>query len=173
MERRKFFKLSALVTGGFILGLDTVQSDTLSVTETTSTEGGAEQSVFSPNAFIEITSSGGITLVSHMPEIGQGVKTSLPMLIAEELEVAWDQVKIKTVVTDEKVYGRQSAGGSKSVAMNYTRLRLLGAAAKMILIQAAADELGVPVAQCVAENGTVKVGGKVIPYADLAVRAAS
>ena len=163
LERREFFKLTALATGGFMLG-----------TEVNGESGAPAGAVFAPNAFIKISSDGSITLVAHMPDMGQGVKTSLPMLIAEELEVDWEEVAIEQVVANEKIYGRQTAGGSQSVPANFIRLRQLGAAAKEMLVRAAAEEWGVSADQCIAESGTVKLasGEKVLTYGELAPKAA-
>jgi isoquinoline 1-oxidoreductase subunit beta len=109
---------------------------------------------FEPNAFIRIDSDGKITLVSKQPEMGQGIKTSLPMVIAEELEVPWRDVHI--VQGDlNPVYGSQGAGGSTSTPTNYVEFHKLGATARTILVQAASQTWNVPVAECRAENGGV------------------
>lgn len=160
IERRDFFKLTALASGGFMLGAEAQEKK------------GKEDS-FSLNPFIKINSDGQVTLIAHMPDMGQGVKTSLPMLLAEELEVDWEQVAIEHVVTDERVYGRQTAGGSQSVAANYTRLRQLGAAAKHILLSAAAQQWNVPATECLAENSFIKhsASGKTLSYGELAAAA--
>ena len=157
INKREFFKLTILTTGGFMLA-SRVDAEDVAAT-------------FEPNAFIKITSGGEITLIAHMPEIGQGVKTSLPMLLAEELEVEWEKVNVETVITNGKLFGQQAAGGSQSVRKNYTRLRKLGAAAKDMLLSAAASEWGVKKSQCVAENGTVKYGDKYLTYGELAKKA--
>lgn len=163
LARRDFFKASALTTGGLLLGTWTQAAGADS----------EEDSAFSPNAFIKIPSEGKIVLISHIPDMGQGVKTSLPMLIAEELEVAWDQIMIETAPRDEKIYGRQSAGGSQSVRVNYKRLRQLGAAARQMFITAAAQEWGVPAAQCQASEGKIihEASQKTLSYQELAAKA--
>ena len=162
IEHREFFKLTALASGGFMLR----------------TEAAAENEEraappFEPSPFISIGSDGTIMLTSHMPDMGQGVKTSLPMLIAEELEVDWEQVKIKTEVVDKKLYGRQNAGGSQSVARNYDRLRRLGAAAKSLLIEAAAKEWGVPQQECEAASAVIThaTSKRTLSYGELAQKA--
>ena len=139
-NRRDFFKLTALATGGFML-----QAQAQS----------ASPEAFNLNPFIKITSKGEISIVSHIPEVGQGVKTSLPMIIAEELEVDWEQVRVITDIANTKAYGKPLAGGSQSTARNYSRFRELGAAARQTLIQAAASKWSVPVAECVALSGEV------------------
>ncbi|MGZ5199071.1 MAG: molybdopterin cofactor-binding domain-containing protein [Telluria sp.] len=114
----------------------------------------AKAQAFEPNSFIRIDSDGKITLVSKQPEIGQGIKTSLPMVIAEELDVPWRDVHI--VQGDlNPVYGSQGAGGSTSTPTNYVEFHKLGATERTILVQAAAQTWNVPVAECRAENGAV------------------
>jgi len=109
---------------------------------------------FAPNAFIRIGADGRITLVSKQPEIGQGIKTSLPMVIAEELEVDWKDVRIVQGDLDP-AYGPQGAGGSTSTPTNYDNFHRLGATARIMLVQAAARTWGVAPADCRASMGSV------------------
>lgn len=164
LERREFLKASSLIGGGLLLG---------AWLEAAEGEKGAEDG-FSPNAFIKITSQGEIVLTAHMPDMGQGVKTTLPMLIAEELEVAWEQVSVEQAEGNESRYGKQTAGGSQSVRSNYKRLRRLGAAAKEMLVAAAAKEWAVPVAECEAREGEVRhdASSRKMAYHELAGKAA-
>ena len=114
----------------------------------------ADTTGFKPNAFISISDQGVVSLVSKQPEIGQGIKTSLPMVIAEELEVDWKDVRV--VQGDlNPVYGGQSAGGSTSTPNNFNNFLRLGATARTMLIQAAALAWTVPVAECIAANSAV------------------
>ncbi|MBX9869113.1 MAG: molybdopterin-dependent oxidoreductase, partial [Burkholderiaceae bacterium] len=148
-----------------------------------STGSHAEQSIskpksdgvsFSPNAFIQIASDGSVTLVSKQPEIGQGIKTSLPMVIAEELEVNWKDVKI--VQGDlNPVYGDQFAGGSLSTPLNYNDFLKLGAIARTMLVEAAAQTWSVPPSECVAEKSMVlhKASKRQLSYGALAAKAAT
>ena len=109
---------------------------------------------FSPNVFIRIGRDGVVTLVSKQPEIGQGIKTSLPMVIAEELEIPWRDVRI--VQGDlNPAYGSQGAGGSTSTPTNYDDFHRLGATARTILVQAASQAWGVPPSECRAAQGAV------------------
>jgi isoquinoline 1-oxidoreductase beta subunit len=138
LDRRNFFRISALAGGGFLLGAWNGEAAE------------AAAATFSPNAFIRITPQGLVTILSKNPEIGQGIKTSLPMIIAEELEVPWEKVTVEQAPVDQAAFGHQMAGGSMSTPSNYDRLRRMGAIARTMLVQAAADEWKVPVDECQA-----------------------
>ncbi|WP_296948763.1 xanthine dehydrogenase family protein molybdopterin-binding subunit [uncultured Massilia sp.] len=128
---------------------------------------------FAPNAFIRIDADGGVTLVSKQPEIGQGIKTSLPMVIAEELEVDWKRVRVVQGDLDP-VYGPQGAGGSTSTPTNYDNFHRLGATARTMLVQAAALAWGVPASSCRASLGAVlhDASGRKLGYGALVPAAA-
>ncbi|WP_229425637.1 xanthine dehydrogenase family protein molybdopterin-binding subunit [Massilia sp. Se16.2.3] len=117
---------------------------------------GADAS-FAPNVFIRIDRKGIVTPVSKQPEIGQGIKTSLPMVIAEELEIDWRDVRIVQGDLDP-AYGSQGAGGSTSTPTNYNDFHRLGATARTMLVQAAAQTWGVPASECSAAHGAVLHG---------------
>jgi isoquinoline 1-oxidoreductase beta subunit len=163
-DRRGFFKTTALAGGGFLLATWLPESAT-AAQEAAAT--------FSPNAFIRISSDGAITLFAKNPEIGQGVKTSLPMLVAEDLEVDWEKVTVEQGAVDPG-FGSQVAGGSMSVTNNYDRLRRLGAVAKTMLVTAAANEWKVPAGECTAASGEVthRTTGRKLSYGALAAAAA-
>jgi len=131
------------------------------------------RSSFAPNVWVNISTDGIVTLVVAKSEMGQGIWTSLPMLVAEELEVRWDSVRVIQAPSDSR-YGRQITGGSGSVRGSWNSLREAGAAARMMLLSAAAKEWGVPVAECRAENGFVVHADSVrkLGYGDLATAAA-
>src|SRR5882672_3780885 len=109
---------------------------------------------YSPNAWLELDSGGGVKIWCAKSEVGQGVRTALPMLVAEELCCDWRRVQVVQADLDPK-YGDQLTGGSYSVRGSYSDLRKAGAAAREVLISAAAIEWNVPHSECHAENGSV------------------
>lgn len=159
-DRRGFFKTTALAGGGFLLG--SWLPGNVAAKET-----GA--AAFSPNVFIRITPQGVITLFSKTPEIGQGVKTTLPMIVAEELEVDWEKVLVEQAEVDSR-FGGQTAGGSNTIKNNYDQLRRMGAVAKTMLITAAANTWQVPTEECTASSAVVTHGksGRKLSYGELA-----
>jgi isoquinoline 1-oxidoreductase beta subunit len=117
--------------------------------------GAAEQGVKPLNAFVRIAPDGVVTIMAKNPEIGQGVKTSLPMIIAEELDVPWDMVRIEQADNDPKLYGRQFAGGSMATPLHWDDHRRVGAVARAMLIQAAALAWNCPTGECSTDKGMV------------------
>ncbi|MBT8237546.1 MAG: molybdopterin-dependent oxidoreductase [Croceitalea sp.] len=125
------------------------------------------------NAFIKIANNGVVTIFSPNPEIGQGVKTSMPMIIAEELDVAWKNVYVEQGVLDTKNYTRQVAGGSQSIRHGWDALRKTGATAKQMLINAAAARWGVDAAECTASEGIItSAAGETLGYGEVVNEAA-
>ena len=108
------------------------------------------------NTYVRITPDNAVTIVSQNPEIGQGVKTSIPMLVADELDVDWSQVRVEQALADEAVYGRQVAGGSRATPLQYEPLRQFGAGARAMLVAAAAQQWGVPAGELTTASGVVR-----------------
>jgi len=125
------------------------------------------------NAFIKISEEGYVTIFSPNPEIGQGVKTSMPMIIAEELDVAWDKVNVAQGALDTKNYQRQVAGGSQSIRFGWEALRQTGATAKQMLVNAAAAKWGVDASTCTASEGIItNSNGDTLGYGEVVKEAA-
>ena len=166
LTRRSFLQVSALSGGGMLLGVYTVPK--------ASAQQQPQQTPLAPNAFIRIAPDGTVTLVSRNPEIGQGIKTMLPMMIAEELEVDWKSIKVEQGDLDAK-YGLQSTGGSRATSNNWTPMRQVGAAGRQMLIAAAAKTWGVPESECYAANGRVYHSStdRSLGYGELAATAAT
>ncbi len=171
VNRRSFLKVSALAGGGvmFAYYMDPV---TGLVVE----QGGGQQAApLLPNSFITIAADGKVTIISKNPEIGQGIKTALPMAIAEELDVAWKSVTVQQGDFDPVKYGSQGAGGSTAIPQNYTPMRQIGAAARATIVAAAAAQLGVPEAELTTSEGRVihASSKRSIGYGELAAKAAA
>jgi len=133
---------------------------------------GAEPVVL--NAFIRIAADNSVTIGAKNPEIGQGVKVMLPMLIAEELDVAWSQVRIAQTDANDKLYGPQSAGGSTATPNNWLPMRRVGAGARQMLLAAAAKRWSVDAATLRTDAGkVVDANGRSLTYAALAADAAT
>jgi isoquinoline 1-oxidoreductase beta subunit len=158
--RRGFLKLGA--STGLLLGI---------------TLPGAAQNAapasFSPNLYLQIGSDGKIIIFSKNPEIGQGVKTSMPQIVAEELEVDWQQIEVQQGLLDAK-FGAQFAGGSTGIKSNFDALRKAGACAREMLVEAAARRWNISLDQCQASSGKVvrKDTGAALSYGELAAAAA-
>jgi isoquinoline 1-oxidoreductase beta subunit len=142
-------------------------------------DSGAAFQGFSPGGFVRVAPDGRITLIVPNVEMGQGIYTGEAMLIAEELEVGLDQVEVITAPPNEELYRQpllksQTTGGSTSIRGAYVPLRQAGAAARTMLIAAAAARWRVPVAQCTASRGVVRhQGGRSLSYGELALEAAA
>jgi isoquinoline 1-oxidoreductase beta subunit len=126
------------------------------------------------SAFVQIAADGAIRITAHQPEVGQGVRTSFPMMIAEELDVDWAQVTVVPAPGDRATYGVQIAGGSMATPTQFDRMRRLGAAARAMLVQAAAAAWGVPAAEISTGSAMLhhKPSGRSARYADMAAAAA-
>ncbi len=162
-NRRTFLKLSGTAGGGLILGFNlygcaTLPSDPLFT-------------ALEINAFILINGDGTAIIRAKNPDIGQGVKTSLPMILAEELDLPWEKVIVEQAELDSRM-GSQFAGGSTGVKTNYDNLRKAGAAVRDVLVRAAANQWNVPITEIKTEDGFVISGRKKLHYGHLAEAAA-
>jgi isoquinoline 1-oxidoreductase beta subunit len=126
-------------------------------------------------SYVRIAPDGIVTILAKNPEIGQGIKTSLPMVIAEELDVDWKNVRIEQAPTDAKIFGAQFAGGSLAMTQNYEPMRIVGATGRAMLVAAAAGKWNVPAAECVTASGVVthQPSGRKATYGSLATAAAA
>jgi len=174
VSRRQFLTAGAATGGGLLLGwhLDARPRVLAAAAKAT-------PAVFAPNAFIRIGTDGRVTLIMNQVEMGQGTYTSMPMLLAEELEVGLDQVRLEHAPPDDKLYanplfGDQETGASSSVRAFYEPLRRAGAAARTMLVAAAAATWNADPASCRAQKGVVTHSptGRTLTYGALADKAA-
>ena len=170
LNRRSFLKVTALAGGGMLVAtyLDPIG-------RVLAQQPAAPGVTFVPNAFVKITPDNVITIMAKNPEIGQGVKNSMPMLIAEELGVPWASIKLEQADLDQTKYGPQNAGGSTATPNNYDPLRRVGASIRMMLVSAAAQTWGVPEAECSVADGKVthRATNRSMTYGQLAAKAAT
>ncbi len=173
LTRREFLKTS-LAGAGLTIAVSVTPFGTRLLS---AAQPAGESELFSPNVWIKITTDNIITIVVNKSEMGQGVYTALPMIAADELDADWKQVRLEVAPADERYndpeWGRQLTGGSTSVWHMYQPLRKAGAAAREMLVKAAAEAWNVPVGECEASQGTVTdtKSGKKISYGDLAIKA--
>ena len=167
--RRRFLQVSALAGGGLLLSQVLAQS-TRAQGDTSPQRG---KGAFTPSPFIKIRPDGAVILVAKIPELGQGVKTVLPMILADELGADFQTVQIEFGALDPRL-GAQEAGGSMSVFDSYQPLREAGALARTLLIRAAAGQWSVPEKECSAADSKVthQATGRSLTFGDLASRAA-
>ncbi len=161
LSRREFLAAGAAAGAGLVIGFYLPHASS------------GTQATFAPNAYLKIAPEGKITVMLTRSEMGQGVSTSLPMILAEELEADWKQITVEQAGAST-LYGDQSTGGSASVRTTWDPLRKAGASAREMLISAAALEWGVPRSACKAENSTVvhSASNRRLPYGQLAAKAA-
>ena len=175
-SRRKFLKDSAAMMGGLVIGfyLPMKSGRALAAEE----HSGQAKQIYPPNAFIRIAVDDSVTIVVNKSEMGQGVYTSLPMLIAEELEADWSRIRVESApvaaVYNHTGFGMQLTGGSSSIPSSWEQLRRVGATARILLIRVAAQQWGVSEQECHAENSQVlhAGSGKQLSFGALADAAA-
>jgi isoquinoline 1-oxidoreductase subunit beta len=167
IDRRAFLKITALAGGGMMLGLyfkppAFAQNQPVPVIPV-------------PSSFIRIAPDGTVTIIAKNPEIGQGIKTSLPMTIADELDVDWKDVRVEQADLDGTKYSNQSAGGSTATPNSWNAMRQVGAAARAMLITAAAQTWGVAESELTTSSGKVfhQQTKRSLGYGKLAAKAAS
>ncbi len=169
-NRRSFLKASTAAGGGLMLGFSWLASCNPSKEKLLT----MPDSWFDINAYIKIGENGVVTIFSPNPEIGQNVKTSMPMIVAEELDVDWKYVLVEQAPLNTVDFDRQVAGGSNSIRSSWDALRMAGATARRMLMEAAAKEWNVPIAELTTEKGVIKhSSGKTIGYGEVSSKAAS
>lgn len=162
---------AAAAGGGMLLGFNWTQAQAKPTVLNAAAEAAAPTVEF--NSYLSIAPDGKVTIFSPNPEVGQGIKTAFPIVVAEELDVDWKQVHVAQAPLDTVKFQRQVAGGSGSIPHSWKRLRQAGATARQLFINAAAQRWGVSPEECTTENGTVlhKNSKKKLTYGELAVEA--
>ncbi|MEL7020992.1 MAG: molybdopterin cofactor-binding domain-containing protein, partial [Bacteroidota bacterium] len=170
-NRRSFLKVSTAAGGGILLGFNWL----------TSCQSAPEEVRLNPpkewfdiNAFLKIADNGQVTIMSPNPEIGQNVKTSMPMIVAEELDVDWEMVIVEQAPFNPISFTRQVAGGSQSIRKGWDALRMTGATARQMLLNAAAKEWNVDASELTTHQGVItNAKGEQKTYASVASAAAT
>ena len=150
LSRRAFLTAGLAAGGGLLLTLNVACTPGAGQPMKLGSNAGSDL-----NPYISIAPDGIVTIVAKNPEIGQGMKTTLPMVIAEELDADWPQVRIEQALLNP-IYGEQFAGGSMATPLNWDPMRRVGAAGRQMLILAAAHTWEVPAAECETSEGTVR-----------------
>ncbi len=169
-NRRSFLKVSAAAGGGMLIGFNWLTSCSPAAEE----RAAIPDEWFEMNGYIKIGDTGLVTIYSPNPEIGQNVMTSMPMIVAEELDVPWKNVVVEQGMLDEDVFHNpQFAGGSLSIMLGWDALRMAGAAGKRMLLEATAQEWDVDISDLTASEGMIKEinGSRTMAYGDIASKA--
>ncbi len=163
--RRDFLKSGGLAGAGLLIGIHFISSSA----KAEGLNSVADAKVFEPNVYLKIGTDGKIILFSKNPEIGQGIKTSLPQILAEELEVDWKTIEVQQAVLDTR-YGAQFAGGSTGIKSNFDAVRKAAASAREMLIEAASRKWQCSLDKCYAKEGFIynKSSDSRLSYAELA-----
>ncbi len=161
-SRRSFLKVSVITGSGLILGC---------ITPASNTKDASDSQAGNLNPHIQISPDNIVTIFAPRPDCGQGVKTALPMIIAEELGCDWKAIKVVQAPANRAAFGNQSVGGSGSVRGSFGAFRVIGATAALMLRQAAAQKWGVPIESTSVENGFVIANEKKLSFGELALDA--
>ena len=170
LNRRSFLQVSVAAGGGMLIALHLDPVEMLAQAPP-----GAPAMRLDAMAFVKIAPDGAVTITSKNPEIGQGIKNMLPMIIADELDVDWSSVKIDQADADQSKYGAQVAGGSTATPTNWTPMRQVGAAIRQMLLAAAAEKWSVPATELTTASGRVmhSASKRSAGYGELASAAAT
>ena len=168
LTRRGFIKLTGVAGGGFVLALSLGPAEQVFAQDNPAPDANL-------NPYVQIRADGKVILFAKNPDVGQGVKTSLPLIVAEELDADWDKVEVRQSIISAELYGLQLAGGSTSIPMNFDTLRRAGATARAMLVAAAAKTWNVPVGELTTEKSVVRHAktGRSATYGELAAVAAT
>lgn len=168
-SRRDFLRTGALAGGGLVVAFAVPGAGRFAMAQET---GGAPAPEFVPNAFLRVAPDDIVTVLLAHSEMGQGIWTTLPMLIAEELDADWSKLRVEHGPADKAyfspVFGMQGTGGSTTTWSEFDRYRQAGATARAMLLQAAAERTGLPLAELRTENGVVVAGTQRLRYGELA-----
>ncbi|HKK28343.1 MAG TPA: molybdopterin cofactor-binding domain-containing protein [Gemmatimonadota bacterium] len=175
LSRRGFVRLSVAAGGGLVVALQLPGCGRRREGIGLPGGGPSPATDVASNAWVELHPDGSTTITVGNSEMGQGVRTSLALLVAEELDLDWDRVTVAQAPNDPEKYGRQSTGGSASVRSAWEPLRRTGAAVRQVLLSAAATSLGVPASELETRDGSVRhpPSGREVSYGELAAHAAS
>lgn len=165
LDRRSFLKMSMSGGAGLIVGFSWLGMGKPTVA--------SAAEVSDLNAYLKIATDGTVTIFSPNPEIGQNVKTAMPVIVAEELDVAWENVVVEQAPLDTEKYSRQLAGGSQSIRQGWKGLRTAGATARYLLLAAAAKQWGVSASGLTVSGGIITnpATGATLSYGDVATAA--
>ena len=168
--RRAFIKNTSLAGGGLVLGFNFLNSCKPKIAEAMAVEIEMPKEWFEINGYLKIGDNGVVTIMSPNPEIGQNVRTSMPMILADELEIDWENVIVEQAPLNTNLYSWQVAGGSRSIMNSWANLRMAGATARHMLKEAAAQAWQVPVGEISAVAGVLshEASGNTAGYGEMA-----
>ncbi len=170
MGRRSFIKSVSIAGGGLIIGFNWLACKRAEEVGTEEVAMEMPDEWFELNGYLKVGDNGVVTIYSPNPEIGQNVKTSMPMIVAEELDVDWNNVIVEQAPLNTDIFTRQLAGGSQSIRQGWESLRMAGATARYMLLTAAANQWEVPVSELTVDEGVIKHKGsdRTIGYGEIA-----